>query len=862
MLIGGGSCLGACLALAVALAAELPLATSSPAVDPSATAPRPNPPELPAIRVNPKRKPSPDNPLFLFQGPQAQGPANSTGTADATAALTVDAFTRDLPPALRAVAAIQVAARCCSDDGSLRMAVWRSLLDGVRSRSVAVPLVLQVADPGEQFTMPLDEVEQLVDDYSDLVIGLELAEVRLQRYTQFGGDLSDTPSANARNFANVIELAAARGLLVFGQIDFLRFTHLLADRTLQPLLQTIRNNSASVVPICEMVAPNFFSRHTSVMGLLLSDAVDAIGLEAQSWFWQNSGAVSPGLFDATDSPMGVPSRWYGPMILLAAATGASVLSFEPEWDLWSSQTNFHVGQEVIFPMLQRVLEQSLIASKEEVLQRTQVAYQVSECETLQQFHEHIRHLDAVSAEGFLSQAAYGIWWRGMSYEVTPDIHRYFFVPVLPYDASTTVLRRFHRVFHVDDASSVAEWTALLEAAYPNVPEQSTAFVADVGAVTYAIHTRENLYERQTVVLSDVAVPVPAPNVSLATDACSAGEATSMSNVSWDAVPGANNFTIHAVSAPAVPSTTASGWMPMWDEFSFSPIAKVNASTTSATVALPCVPNGTGVASVVVGVTAEGSQLLRASLNFSVNYLGYHAFRRSHSPLRFVTLVPPGGDGEVRDVLAWPGDQRPQSLQSAWPLFPGVNSTDMRVAEAVASAVDALAAAHNSGDWRNTTSFYSASYCDPNGFGREYVGRAYKWWFSRYEAPFMYYQDRSWDFGGLRRRRKGISGSASPRHDYEVIEGSTVKMCAYLQMRSVSVWDLPWDDHGLMRIPRKPDKVACITWRLEPAATWRILTTDPALPNFEEILWNSRGYAEPHTLQPGVDEAFEPCVLPT
>ena len=158
--------------------------------------------------------------------------------------------------------------------------------------------------------MQLEDVAELCDSYASIVRGIELAEVRLQApYTDFGGDAADIASYNARNFAGAVELAAARGLVVFGQIDFLRWTHVLSDVSLEPLLQTLRRYPAHVVPINEMLAPNALSRHTSVMGLWLTDAVDSFGIEPQSWFWQNAGFESPGLFGATNSTLPVPSRW-------------------------------------------------------------------------------------------------------------------------------------------------------------------------------------------------------------------------------------------------------------------------------------------------------------------------------------------------------------------------------------------------------------------------------------------------------------------------------------------------------------------------------------------------------------------------
>ena len=133
--------------------------------------------------------------------------------------------------------------------------------------------------------MHLDDVATLCDEFPTVVRGIELAEVRFQGpYTNFGGDTIDVLSYNARNVVGAIQLAASRGLLVLLQIDFLRWAHVLADVALQPLLTAIRAHPQHVIPINEMIAPNALLRHTSVMGLWLSDAVDAFGMEPQSWY--------------------------------------------------------------------------------------------------------------------------------------------------------------------------------------------------------------------------------------------------------------------------------------------------------------------------------------------------------------------------------------------------------------------------------------------------------------------------------------------------------------------------------------------------------------------------------------------------
>lgn len=90
----------------------------------------------------PLLRPTPDRPLLMFQGPVAVGPPNATSTAMAAAQLTIAAFRTDVPPLLRPLTVIQVAARCCLGNRTQRMEVWRALLDPLAD--AGIPVVLQV----------------------------------------------------------------------------------------------------------------------------------------------------------------------------------------------------------------------------------------------------------------------------------------------------------------------------------------------------------------------------------------------------------------------------------------------------------------------------------------------------------------------------------------------------------------------------------------------------------------------------------------------------------------------------------------------------------------------------------------------
>ena len=154
-------------------------------------------------------------------------------------------------------------------------------------------------------------------------------------------------------------------------------------------------------------------------------------------------------------------------------------------------------------------------------------------------------------------------------------------------------------------------------------------------------------------------------------------------------------------------------------------------------------------------------------------------------------------------------------------------------------LDAFKAAYDAADWRPLTALYSDAYVDPNGFHREYVGRAWKWWFFRNNSFCWLRQIRWWDFA-----------------EFEATKRVRVRL--FSLGRALRKDDMPFGAAygGTVRIPRCRDEEVVFTWALEPDGCWRIVHTEPAFPCFEEMLWYSRG-ADNVTdrLVPGRDEAF-------
>ena len=138
------------------------------------------------------------------------------------------------------------------------------------------------------------------------------------------------------------------------------------------------------------------------------------------------------------------------------------------------------------------------------------------------------------------------------------------------------------------------------------------------------------------------------------------------------------------------------------------------------------------------------------------------------------------------------------------------------------------AAYEAKDLDRLMSFYSPDYRDANGYSTEYVRRAWLWWYQGTVIPYVVAQVRRWDTS---RAAEGI-----------------ISFNAWNLFRAAMVWDEPFGYHGRVRIPRHEGQCVNWVWKRDAHGLWKVLHTEPALPNFGEMLWNSRGHDVEHNMK--------------
>lgn len=681
-----------------------------------------------------------------------------------------------IPDELRPLCHMQMEVRV--RDHRARLDRFRRLFDEMQA--AGTPANFQFADPHDQFVFEPECVETLLLEYP-CIQSMTITEINFEHYRSFNVPRYAV-SPEARYAMDIIDLAVKHGKYLSVSLQGVKWMHVAADVLNRPLFNKIVRHGGYVLPVNEHIGPQHLPRQTSVWGLWMAGLTRHWGVEPQSWWFENGRMISPGLFGQfqADNTRNMPAAMYRAMILQGALLGATVYQFEPFWDLFDYD-NAACWREVIAPTLLEVVRDGLISSREQCLEKTPVAYQYKEARDINEFHENLRDVDWIHDEGLLARAAYGLWDKFMEHELIPNKSRYFFLPLLPPATPPEALARFAQVIQPGECASEAEYGALLDRHHPP-QDTGTAWVAGINGHTYVMQSHENLYERQTY---RVSLPRRVRGI---TGALTGGGL----RLEWPPVEAAAAYHVMRVEGETL---------------------GLLGKSAETSIYLPR-PEGESVFTVLAETSA------RETVTGTVNYLDYLVFSETVSlPAERVCV---DANGAVR-TEPWPEpeDTRPAS-QVVYPTFEGAEEHLGEAAE-LAERIDAFKQTYEAADWRGMLAFYAEDYGDSNGYHREYAGRAWKWWFFRNNTFCFLRQIRWWDFSRF-------------------AEDGTVRVRLFALCRTLRRDDTPFGSQydGTLRIPRTADEEVTFTWRRDGAGAWVITHTDPALPNFEEMLWNSRG----------------------
>ncbi len=725
-----------------------------------------------------------EHPLIILYGP---------GSGE----LTVKCW-QNLPADIRPYCAITMDPPAL--DVNQRIEGWRTMLRVIQPHDI--PIVLQVAGDEVVWTTPLWAIETLLKEFP-CIKAVQIVEWRCAYYSDFGGELGLAIPANLRYLAEVLKLCGRYGKHLSLQIQT-DMAHLASDRLAGPLRALFREYREYLLPQNECIPPSYYLTQAAAWGLWLAGYCEHWGMEPQWWWWTKGESyfIRPGVFGTEaefETDEDSYARLYRAFIIEGALMGATVFSIEPPQDIWHGETTDHRHfDNVIYPTLRQIIEQRLIVSKEEALQQTKVAYQLNECGSLHEFDTMLQDLDLELAHCRLERAAYGALFPHLMKEMIPDTGgRYYFIPLLPVGTPSSVLQHFEKIIRPGECSTASAYRELLNRYYPPTENSgdsnatNRACVLKCGRAIAVLQSRENLYEKQPFTVeaprwvTGLRAQREHGGIRLTWDRDSEARAYR----AWKRIPKAKVY-------------------PEWE------LAKEGIRTNS------CVLDKTEAGTF--GITATTSA--KALLSGTVNYGEYLLFTAEESPI--VEQVVVAGDVNRAETIQWSDESLP-ATQEVWRIFTGVQTSHEREAEAVLESFRELIAAFEAKDLDGLMSFYAPDYRDSNGYGTEYVRRAWSWWYQRTVVPYVVAQVRNWDTS---RAGDGL-----------------ISFTAWNRFRGTMVWDEPFGHHGRVRIPRHEGERVTWAWKRNERGQWKLIRTEPALPNFGEMLWNSRGHDVNHTM---------------
>lgn len=717
--------------------------------------------------------------IFAFNGGGA--------SADQHAAQMIAAW-RELPDALRPYAVMQTDA-----PRGARYEYFEALLPPLQD--AGLPVVLRIAGGDPARRCAVSQVESLLTAFT-VVKGVEATDLPLNIYDPLAVDEEGMPLL-ARWLISVLESAARYGRflhLPLGEVAWLR---LMAHPAYTPILNMMREYQDYVIPSCLHRGPGAMAQMSAVMGLWLEGRAAQWGIAADSRWYADARYIAPGVFGAPADPAKIPSALYRAMLLNGAMTGAAVYAFPQSDDLWFGPQRRH-WDAVILPTMAELIDRGLIARKDFTAKKARVAYQLGAAATPKDFHRNLRDLDPTLDEGLLIQAAYGAERPGQITELTPNRNGLYWIPIFSPFAPQDTLSDFALVVQPGAADSVQGWERLLES-YRAPDGDGDAFISVVGRAIFLMNTCENTLAAQRFTLNTAPAPVRGFT------ARREGENVELS---WPFREGDVSYTVLR-RIPPNPQYVA--------------IAEGIVERRFADITPP--PDQT----LVYAVTAltNETEAFEGALHFGEHRLLSVVESRIAEEATLSPLLPSAQSAPLPEPPAPPEEDKPW-----WPDYEGLDDTQRAAAQAIVERIELMERAFQAGDLDGVMDLYATDYEDAQGWGFQYVRRAYQWFFERYRTPRMHRQIRRWNFDAYAGSRE-------------------VNLLLYCALTGVA-----WSDtegrvaDQRIAIPRTESAEAWFTFT-DKDGVWRIQRSNPAVPNFRDLLSYSAGPFDGIT--PGPDQ---------
>ncbi len=747
------------------------------------------------------------HPLFIFSCPDGTGATPEGYAAGVTQQW--DALDEELRP----YAVLRVRSQAPREGRTAWYGALAPLL-----QTAGIPVVMAVGEDDPRSWMSADEVERLLLA-NTAIRGIEISDLRFDTYVPSlpGGD-GMTPKV--RWLTGMIDVAARYGRFTHLPLGGINWPRVMANTDCTALYKKLVACRTHVIPSGLYRGAHALARNGALLGLWLEGAVTQWGITADADWYGEARFMEPGVFGLTGGPEKTPSSLYRAMILTGVMAGASVYAFDNPDSLWMGAQRRH-WDEAIRPTLTSVLRLGLIPRQDFVRKKVSVVYQLGPAGTPPEFHANLRDIDAILDEGNLIRGAYGLERPGQVWELIPNRGDYYLVPLLSPHADDAVLKGFARVVHPGEMNGPADWKALL-GRYRDLTQagEGSAFVTRVGRGVFVLNTRENAAQEQTFAID--ALPAPVRHV----EARRLGESVALT---WPFREGDVSYSVYRRAHPDERFVLIASGL---DDRQYvdtnvfpaasqapEPVKEAAPPATRPVMLEAAIPDDTAPeeSAVAYAVTALTSE--QEPFSGTVGYGEYLALSVVESRIAEQVVLHPLIISAVSEPI--PETVEASEAAPVDPRFAGVPDGQLAAAKAIVARIDQWDRAFSGEDLSGVMDLYATSYEDPQGWRSQYVRRAYQWFFERYTFPRMERQVRRWQFS-------------------RTAETGAVNLLLYCRLTGVAISSADGRQADpQVAIPRTSTCEVWVTWAREEGL-WRIVKTNPALPNFRDLLSYAAG----------------------
>ncbi|MCC7499019.1 MAG: hypothetical protein IT160_15655 [Bryobacterales bacterium] len=371
----------------------------------------------------------------------------------------------------------------------------------------AVPVIISVqGDEADTIRTPLRMIARAFDSFPAL-IGCRACELSC------GPGMTST---ERRNLIDLIRLCGSkRGLIHWQDMGYpYQREHIFMQAGREPELFRALSENGDCVILAEKNNGwgKYHQTRSLAMGMWASGVVANWGLNAEDWWWYEqgygkrfapsrgrrgwarqlaAGAAVTGNWEYA-SAVSSPDILYAQNAMCAAAGGATVFSFESmhaycHQDREGKYRLTPAWRNAIYPLLRTLLDNRLIPSREQVVERARVAWADS--------GEEGTELDGTGEA--LYRPLYGalepdseILAAKLSRSLLPRTGRYYYLPVIPKLANAAARARFAHIIHPHQFASGAAERTYFDRLNP-AESSGTALAFHINHAWYVTNPHEN-----------------------------------------------------------------------------------------------------------------------------------------------------------------------------------------------------------------------------------------------------------------------------------------------------------------------------------------------------------------------------------